>query len=64
MPAKGKRKGKIFFSDYNQTGLSCNLNSSLNTRIKQLINDCTSYNIGDPYTQIQESIKKVYVTTK
>lgn len=59
-----ERKEALLKQYYNQTGLSCNLNSSLNTRIKQLINDCTSYNIGDPYTQIQESIKKVYVTTK
>ncbi len=59
-----ERKKTLLEQYYNQTGISAEPTNSLCKRIKQLVNDCTSYDIGSPCTIIQASIDDLYVTTQ
>lgn len=54
-----KRKETLLQQYYNQTNTSTDSHSVQN-RIKQLINDCTSYDIGSIYSVIQKKIDNIY----
>lgn len=53
------RKKTLLQQYHNQTNTSTDPHS-IQDRIKQLINDCTSYDIGDVYNVIQGSVDNIY----